>query len=155
SSFNAPRVSSVALSLLIRSPCVLQVYPKVRYAMIPSMPRAISLNTPIEDLHNFRIARLGDQLSHKLAVPLAAHANQRNAAKVTVEDLLNYLPMRYEDRSHPAAISDLMDQMEASLELLVLRAHGYEVRKGYGRGRLFIFEVKAYDAGKTGREVIV
>lgn len=123
--------------------------------MIPAMPRAISLNTPIEDLHNFQIARLGDQLSHKLALALAAHANKRNTTEVTVEDLLNYLPMRYEDRSHPAAISDLTDQMEASLELLVRRAHGYEIRKGYSRGRLFIFEVTAYDAGKTGREVIV
>jgi len=124
--------------------------------MIPPMPSAISLNTPIEDLHNFRIARLGDQLSHKLALALASHANKRNAAEVTVEDLLNYLPMRYEDRSHPAAIGDLSDGMEASLELIVLRAHGYEIRKGYGRGpRLFIFEVKAYDNAHTGREVIV
>jgi ATP-dependent DNA helicase RecG len=120
------------------------------------MPSAISLNTPIEDLHNFRIARLGDQLSHKLALALASHANKRNAADVTVEDLLNYLPMRYEDRSHPAAIGDLSDGMEASLELIVLRAHGYEIRKGFGRGpRLFIFEVKAYDSAHTGREVIV
>ena len=124
--------------------------------MIPPMPGAISLNTPIEDLHSFRIARLGDQLSHKLALALASHANKRNAADVTVEDLLNYLPMRYEDRSHPAAIKDLSEGLEASLELLVHRAHGYEVRKGYRRGaRLFIFEVTAYDAARTGRDVIV
>ena len=123
--------------------------------MIPAMPRAISLNTPIEDLHNFRIARLGDQLSHKLAAALAAHANKRTAAEATVEDLLNYLPRRYEDRSHPAAISDLANGMEASLELRVLRAHGYPIKKGFARGRLFIFEITAYDAGKTGREVIV
>jgi ATP-dependent DNA helicase RecG len=77
--------------------------------MIRLMPSAISLNTRIEELHNFRIARLGDQLSHKLAHALAGHANKRNAADVTVEDLLNYLPMRYEDRSHPAAIRDLSD----------------------------------------------
>ena len=124
--------------------------------MIPPMPSAISLNTPIEDLHIFRIARLGDQLSHKLALALASYTNKRNAADVTVEDLLNYLPMRYEDRSHPAAIRDLADGLEASLELIVHRAHGYEVRKGFGRGaRLFIFEVKAYDAARTGPEVIV
>lgn len=127
----------------------------VRYAMIPSMPSAICLNTPIEDLHNFRIARLGEQLSHKLAAALAQHANKRNTSEVTVEDLLNYLPMRYEDRSRPAAIKDLSDGMEASLELLVHRAHGYEVRKGFSRSRLFIFEVTAFDAGRTGREVIV
>jgi ATP-dependent DNA helicase RecG len=124
--------------------------------MIPPMPSAISLNTSIEDLHKFRIARLGDQLSHKLALALASHTNKRSAADVTVEDLLNYLPMRYEDRSHPATIRYLADGMEASLELIVLRANGYEIRKGYGRGpRLFIFEVKAHDAAHTGREVIV
>jgi ATP-dependent DNA helicase RecG len=124
--------------------------------MIPPMPSAISLNTSIEDLHKFRIARLGDQLSHKLALALASHTNKRNATDVTVEDLLNYLPMRYEDRSHPAVIGDLSDGMEASLELIVQRAHGYEIRKGFRRGpRLFIFEVKAYDSAHTGREVIV
>ena len=123
--------------------------------MIPAMPSAICLNTRIEDLHKFRIARLGDQLSHKLALALASHANKRNAAEVTVEDLLNYLPMRYEDRSHPAAIRDLSDGLEASLELMVQRAHGYQIKKGYGRSRLFIFEVTAYDAARTGREVIV
>ncbi|HKS08354.1 MAG TPA: ATP-dependent DNA helicase RecG [Pyrinomonadaceae bacterium] len=124
--------------------------------MIPPMPSAISLNTPIEDLHNFRIARLGEQLSHKLALALASYANKRSAADVTVEDLLNYLPMRYEDRSHPAAIRDLSDGLEASLELIVHRAHGYEIRKGFGRGpRLFIFEVRAHDAALTGPEVIV
>jgi ATP-dependent DNA helicase RecG len=124
--------------------------------MIPPMPSAISLNTSIEDLHKFRIARLGDQLSHKLALALASHTNKRNATDATVEDLLNYLPMRYEDRSHPAVIGDLSDGMEASLELIVQRAHGYEIRKGFRRGpRLFIFEVKAYDSAHTGREVIV
>ena len=123
--------------------------------MIPPMPSAISLNTRIEDLHSFRIARLGDVLSRKLAKALSAHANKRNAAETTVEDLLNYLPMRYEDRSHPAALKGLSDGMEASLELLVHRAHGYEVRKGFGRNRLFIFEVTAFDSGRTAREVIV
>ena len=127
--------------------------------MIPAMPSAISLNTPIEDLHKFRIARLGPELSHKLAVALAGHANKRQATDAIVEDLLNYLPMRYEDRSRPAAISDLSDGLEASLELLVQRAHGYEVRKGFKKGfshsRLFIFEVTAYDSARTGREVIV
>jgi ATP-dependent DNA helicase RecG len=123
--------------------------------MIHAMPGAISLNTRIEDLHSFRIARLGDQLSHKLALALASHANKRNAAEVTVEDLLNYLPMRFEDRSHPAAIRDLSDGLEASLELLVHRAHGYQVKRGYSRSRLFIFEVTAHDAARTGREVIV
>src|ERR1044072_6840377 len=123
--------------------------------MIPPMPSAICLHTRLEDLHNFRIARLGDHLPHNLALAVAAHANKRNAADATVEDLLNYLPMRYEDRSHPAAIRDLSYGLEASLELVVHRAQGYEGRKGFSRSRLFIFEVRAYDAARSGPDVIV
>jgi ATP-dependent DNA helicase RecG len=123
--------------------------------MIAAMPSAISLNTPIEDLHSFRIARLGETLSHKLAKALASQTHKKNSAEVTVEDLLTYFPMRYEDRSRPALIKELRDGMEASLELTVTQAHGYPVKKGYGRPQLFIFEVAGIDAAKTGREVIV
>lgn len=124
--------------------------------MIAPMPGAISLNTPIEDLHNFRIARLGQQLSRKLAKALASQAHKQTSADATVEDLLTYFPMRYEDRSHPAQIKDLREGLEASLELSVSNAHGYPVSKpGYGRPRLYIFEVSGIDAGMTGREVIV
>ena len=123
--------------------------------MIAPMPSAISLNTPVEDLHSFRIARLGETLSHKLAKALAGQTHKKSSAEVTVEDLLTYFPMRYEDRSHPASIQDLRADMEASLELTVTHAHGYPVKKGYGRPQLFIFEVAGIDAAKTGREVIV
>jgi ATP-dependent DNA helicase RecG len=123
--------------------------------MIASMPSAISLNTPVEDLHSFRIARLSETLSHKLARALASQTHKKASAEVTVEDLLTYFPMRYEDRSRPAAIKDLRADMEASLELTVTHAHGYPVKKGYGRGQPFIFEVAGIDAAKTGREVIV
>jgi ATP-dependent DNA helicase RecG len=124
--------------------------------MIAPMPGAISLNTPIEDLHNFRIARLGQQLSRKLAKALATQTHKQSPSDATVEDLLTYFPMRYEDRSHPAMIKDLRDSMEASLELTVNNAHGYPVsRPGFGRSRLYIFEVTGIDAAMTGREVIV
>jgi ATP-dependent DNA helicase RecG len=125
--------------------------------MIAAMPSAISLNTSIEDLHNFRIARLGQQLSRKLAKALASQTHKQASSDATVEDLLTYFPMRYEDRSHPAAIKDLRDGMEASLELTVNHAHGYSVsRPGYGgRPRLYIFEISGIDAAMTGREVIV
>jgi ATP-dependent DNA helicase RecG len=123
--------------------------------MIPSMPSAIFLYTPVEDLHSFRIARLGETLSHKLAKALATQTHKKSAAAVTVEDLLTYFPMRYEDRSRPALIKELREGMEASLELTVTHAHGYPVKKGYGRPQLFIFEVAGIDAAKTGKEVIV
>ncbi|HKG48214.1 MAG TPA: ATP-dependent DNA helicase RecG [Pyrinomonadaceae bacterium] len=121
------------------------------------MPGAISLNTPIEDLHSFKIARLGQILSHKLAKALAAQTHKKNSAEVTVEDLLNYFPMRYEDRSRPALIKDLHDGVEASLELTVTKTNGYAVRnpRGYGRAQLYIFEVSGIDGPMTGKEVIV
>jgi ATP-dependent DNA helicase RecG len=125
--------------------------------MISAMPGAISLNTPIEDLHSFKIARLGQILSHKLAKALAVQTHKKNSAGVTVEDLLNYFPMRYEDRSRPALIKDLHDGVEASLELTVTKTNGYAVRnpRGYGRAQLYIFEVYGIDGPMTGREVIV
>jgi ATP-dependent DNA helicase RecG len=121
------------------------------------MPSAISLNTLIEDLHGFKIARLGPQLSRKLAAALAAQANKKHAADATVEDLLTYLPMRYEDRSHLSCIKDLHEGAEVSLELTVRHSGGYEVRnkRNFGRSRLFIFEVSGVDALKTGRDVMV
>jgi ATP-dependent DNA helicase RecG len=125
--------------------------------MIAGMPGAISLNTSIEDLHSFKIARLGPVLSRKLAKALATQTYKKSSAAVTVEDLLNYFPMRYEDRSHPALIKDLKESVEASLELTVTHAHGYAVRnqRGYGRPQLYIFEVAGIDGPMTGREVIV
>ena len=125
--------------------------------MIPAMPSAISLDTPVEDLHKFRIARLGENPSRKLASAIASQVHKRNRSEATIEDLLTYLPMRYEDRSRTAAIRDLQDGLEASLDLTVTHAHGYPVRgkANFGKARLFIFEVSASDAGKTGRDVVV
>lgn len=121
------------------------------------MPPPFSLQTPIDELYEYRLARLGQTLSHKLAVSLAGHSGKKDYSKATVEDLLNYLPMRYEDRSKPARISDLSEGMEASLELYVKVAGGFQVRHrpSLGRSRLFMFEVTASDPGKTGRPVVV
>src|SRR5258705_3328794 len=125
--------------------------------MIPPMPGAISLNNRIEDLHSFKIARLGQILSRKLAAAVAHYANRASYSDATVEDLLCYLPFRYEDRSHLTTIKDLQDGMEASLELIVKLSGGYQVRnkRAVGRSRLFIFEVTATDAGNTGTPVVV
>ncbi|HEV8136504.1 MAG TPA: ATP-dependent DNA helicase RecG [Pyrinomonadaceae bacterium] len=122
------------------------------------MPSAIFLTTPVEDLHKHKIARLGPNLARKLAAAVAAHANKRQSIEATVEDLLTYLPMRYEDRSHLAKINDLEDGTEASLELQVKHAGGYEVRnrQAFSKSRLFIFEVSGVDVdNKTGRQVVV
>jgi ATP-dependent DNA helicase RecG len=126
--------------------------------MIRAMPSAISLTTPVEDLHQYKIARLGENLARKLAAAVAAHTNKKHFSEATVEDLLTYLPMRYEDRSRLATIKDLEAGMEATLELQVKHAGGYEVRnkKAFSRSRLFIFEVSGVDIdNRTGRQVVV
>jgi len=121
------------------------------------MTAPFSLNTPIDELFRYRLARLGQNLSLKLAHALRNHFGKKDKSTATVEDLLSYLPIRYEDRSNPARIRDLTDGMEASLELIVKIAGGFQVknRRSYGRSSLFIFEVTATDPDKTGRPIVV
>jgi ATP-dependent DNA helicase RecG len=126
--------------------------------MIRAMPSAITLTTPVEDLHQHKIARLGPNLARKLAAAVAAYTTKRHTSDATVEDLLTYLPMRYEDRSRLAKIKDLEDGTDATLELQVKHAGGYEVRnrQGFSKSRLFIFEVSGVDVdNKTGRQVVI
>lgn len=120
------------------------------------MPSALSLDTPVNQLHEYQIARLGQTTAQKLAVALAGQM-KKLAADVTVEDLLLYLPMRYEDRSNLTRIADLEEGQEASLELYTKLAGGYQVRnrRSSGRAQLFIFEVSATDATRSGRPVVV
>jgi ATP-dependent DNA helicase RecG len=121
------------------------------------MPTQLTLTTAVTDLYQSGIARLGQTTSRKLASALAGFNGKRNVDEITIEDLLNYLPMRYEDRSNPANIRDLRPGLEASLELYVKVAGGYQVGKKriYGSPKLFIFEVSATDPGRTGRPVMV
>ncbi len=121
------------------------------------MPAPLTLDTPIDELYKYRIAHLGQTMSHKLALALASYNGRKNGGNASVEDLLSYLPMRYEDRSNLAHIHNLEAGMEASLELYVKNAGGYQVGKNraYGKPKLFIFEIVATDKDKTGRDVVV
>lgn len=121
------------------------------------MSAPLTLETPVHELYKFRIARLGQTTSRKLASALTSHRGKHKSGEASVEDLLSYLPMRYEDRSNLARISDLTTGMEASLELYVKNAAGYQVgkKRAYGKPKLFIFEIVATDKNKTGRDVVV
>jgi hypothetical protein len=101
---------------------------------------SIQLDTPAVELYRFGIKRFGQPSARKLALALATLAGKTDATQATVEDLLNYLPMRYEDRSNPARISELHNGLEASLELYVRVAGGFQVGKIVARKRRrFIF----------------
>jgi ATP-dependent DNA helicase RecG len=135
---------SVALRLMLSSG-----------AMSSGVP--ITLNTPIVELYRFGIPRFGQGMARKLGLALASLAAKTDATEATVEDLLNYLPMRYEDRSNLARIENLSDGTEASLELYVRVAGGFQVGKNRGpkQPKLFIFEVTASDPLRTGKPVVV
>src|SRR5215510_887301 len=121
-----------------------------------SVPRSVSLHTRILDLPSSGIARIGMITARKLALGLAEVSSGKDINSVTVEDLLLYLPMRYEDRSRFASISELTDGAESSLELFVKLAGGYRVRnrRSFAQ-RLYIFEISATDRNHTGRDVVV
>ena len=117
---------------------------------------SISVETRIVDLPNHGFPRLGSLTARKLASGIAGISSGKDINDVTVEDLLHYLPMRYEDRSNLARIRDLTDGMEASLELFVKLCQGRPVRgwRTY-RNRLYIFEISATDRERTGKDVVV
>ena len=118
---------------------------------------SIALDTPVTALYQHGIPRFGQPTARKLALALATLAGKTDASEATVEDLLNYLPMRYEDRSNLARITDLSDGMEASLELYVRVAGGFQVGKNRSPKAppLFIFEITASDPERTGKPVVV
>ena len=117
---------------------------------------SISLATRILDLPSRGLSRIGPQIARKLALGLAGVSTGRDISTVNVEDLLHYLPMRYEDRSSLARIRDLTDDTEASLELFVKIAGGYQVRSKRSFSRsLYIFEISATDRERSGRDVVV
>ncbi len=118
---------------------------------------SLSLDTPVLHLSEQGITRLGTQTARRLALAVANVTGKADAGEVTVEDLLNYLPMRYEDRSNLARISELTDGVEASLDLYVRVAGAFQVGKNRGPKAppLYIFEVTAGDPERTGKPVVV
>ncbi len=105
----------------------------------------ITLTTPIEKLDN-ELPRVGKKTAQALAGAVALLNACPNTQDAKVEDLLLYLPMRYEDRSNLAKISDLTDGMEAAVAVEVKVAGNYRVGK---TGQHKIFELSGAD--ETGR----
>ncbi len=107
----------------------------------------LKLETPLTELHHHGLPRIGQKTAHGLAVEIAAIAAKPDPREATLEDLLHYLPMRYEDRSNLARISQLEDGQTASVEVMV-RVGGIIPLKG---GRLKMYEFIATDGEKQVR----
>ena len=79
----------------------------------------LTVDTPIIELHRHGLHRIGPLTAKKLATEIAAITAKADPRDANVEDLLHYLPMRYEDRSNLARIADLEDGKTASVEVQV------------------------------------
>ncbi len=120
-------------------------------------PMKLSLKTPLIELNNHEIAGLSSAMARKLALAVAGYAYKSEVADATVEDLLNYFPMRYEDRSNFIQIDELITETEASVELFVRVSGGFKVGKNRSPKAppLYIFEISAGDAERTRKPVVV
>lgn len=120
-------------------------------------PPKLTLDTPVTSLDKFNVKRFGEYSARKLAGAIASFAGKPDPSRATVEDLLGYLPVRYEDRSRMTRISELRTGVEASLELKVKVAGGFQVQRRASRapGGLYIYEITASDPDRTGRPVVV
>ena len=98
-------------------------------------------STPLYQLHLHEIPRVATKTAMKLAQGVAAAVDEPNALLVTVDDLLNYLPMRYEDRSNLTRIRELQHNEFATIEVEVRIAGTYAVKGG----KLRIFEFSGVD----------
>jgi ATP-dependent DNA helicase RecG len=102
---------------------------------------SLNLATPIIELQHHGLPRVGPLTAKKLAVEIATITARSDPRESTVEDLIHYLPMRYEDRSQLARISELQDGQTASIEVQV-RIGGVVPFKG---GRIKLYEFIATD----------
>jgi len=117
----------------------------------------LNLDTPIIEFHKHGISKLSAAMARKLAIAVAGEAAKTDLTEATVEDLLNYFPMRYEDRSNLLPIDQLYDGIEASVELYTRVSGGFQVGKNRGPKAppLFIFEISASDAERTKKPIVV
>ncbi len=117
----------------------------------------LTLDTPIIEFHTHGISKLSAAMARKLAIAVAAESAKSDLTEATVEDLLNYFPMRYEDRSNLLQIDQLYDGIEASVELYARVSGGFQVGKNRGPKAppLFIFEISGSDVERTKKPVVV
>jgi ATP-dependent DNA helicase RecG len=117
----------------------------------------LKLQTPLVELHEFEILGLSVAMALKLAMAVAAFTYKNDLTDVVIEDLLNYFPMRYEDRSNLIQIDELYEGLEASIELYARVAGGFQVGKNRGPKAppLFIFEITGGDFERTRKPVVV
>ena len=102
----------------------------------------LKLTTPIYELHLHEIPRVAMKTAQKLAQGAAGAVSGADPRSVTVDDLIHYLPMRYEDRSNLTSVRNLQNGMWATIDVSVRVAGTYPVKGG----KLRIFEISGTDS---------
>lgn len=117
----------------------------------------VPINAAIVEVPDALIAGLSLALRRKLATAVAPIAGKTDITKVTVEDLLNYFPARYEDRSNLLPIDRLEEGLHAAVELIVKVSGGFQVGKNRNPRQppLFLFELSGTDVNRSQRPVLV
>ncbi|MBC7798829.1 MAG: ATP-dependent DNA helicase RecG, partial [Pyrinomonadaceae bacterium] len=117
----------------------------------------LKLNNAIFDFNKLGIANLSEAMARRLALAVATFAGKSDATESTVEDLLNYLPMRWEDRSNLTKIGELTEGAETAVELYVRVSGGFQVGKNRGAKAppLYIFEITASDVERLHKPVVI
>lgn len=118
---------------------------------------SLSQTTPIIELAEHKIAGLSRPMARKLALAVANYAGKTDLNTANVEDLLNYFPARYEDRSNFIGIDQLYDGIEASVEIYTRVSGGFRVGRNRGPRQppLYIYEISGSDRERTRKPVVV
>lgn len=117
----------------------------------------ISIHDPITNLAAEKRFGLSTSLARKLAASVATYAGKTDINHALVEDLLNYFPSRYEDRSNLTTLDLLYDGLEASVELHVRLSGAIQVGRNRGPKQppLFIFEITATNRERSVKPVVI
>ncbi len=118
-----------------------------QYVVGDGVSASLSLTTALIEIPAY-LRGIGMATAEKLAAELANAIGKVSLADVTVEDLLLYLPFRYEDRSRLPQIYDLVPGQSASVLVEVGVTASYPIRTKHGK-HLTLFEFIGWD--KTGR----
>src|ERR1035437_3501973 len=118
---------------------------------------SVSITSPLIGIPPPLIANLSSGLRRKLVIAVAGFAGKTDPADATVEDLLNYFPTRYEDRSNFISIGELQPGMEAAVEIYTKISGGFQVGRNRNprQPQLFLFEISGSDASNRFKPVVV
>ncbi|MFN0279828.1 MAG: ATP-dependent DNA helicase RecG [Pyrinomonadaceae bacterium] len=117
----------------------------------------LNISTPVVEIPGSLLANLSPAMPRKLAIAVAGFVGKTDPSEAIIEDLLNYFPTRYEDRSNFIRIDELSDGIEAAVEIYVKTSGAIRVGKNRGPRQppLLLFEISGADEQRTQKPVVV